>query len=146
MSRYQSMNQLKRQTESAQHMNRILFTCMNQQHLPYLFLSSSFFLFLLLSGTFHTLPSPTFKRLVYSSCIIILLKTLQENSCSLFLFLNKSSMIAGSGQIGHVDGKPDTCSFNNPFGIVVHEPSHSRFVSDYGNNGTIKITFTDSLK
>jgi DNA-binding beta-propeller fold protein YncE len=56
----------------------------------------------------------------------------------------QSVVIAGSGENGRVDGKPDKCSFNQLYGIAVHEPSHSCFVSEHENNRIRKIAFTDS--
>ena len=52
-------------------------------------------------------------------------------------------VLAGSGQPGKVDGKPDECSFHKPCGIVVHETSHSCFVIDRCNHMIIKVTFVN---
>ena len=51
--------------------------------------------------------------------------------------------LAGSGRAAREDGGPDTCSFNNPRGIVVHEESHTCFVADYYSHAIRKVSFVN---
>ena len=50
-------------------------------------------------------------------------------------------VVVGDGKAEMVDGRAEECSFNNPQGIVVHEPSHSCFVADNHNHSVRKILF-----
>jgi len=50
-------------------------------------------------------------------------------------------VVAGTGKAESVDGGADSCSFNNPYGIALHEASNTCFISDF-NSGTIrKVSF-----
>ena len=55
----------------------------------------------------------------------------------------KVEAVAGSGNAGRVDGRPDECCFNGPQGIAVDEASHSCFVVESGNHTIRKISFVN---
>jgi len=50
-------------------------------------------------------------------------------------------ILAGTGKGGRVDGRADSCSFNYPYGIAVHEPSNACFIADYSNYAIRKVLF-----
>jgi len=54
-------------------------------------------------------------------------------------------VMAGTGEIGGVDGRADECSFYNPYGIVVHEPTNTCFISDFSNHTIRKVSFSSPI-
>ena len=66
-----------------------------------------------------------------------------NNNIAIGLQNYKVEAIAGSGNAGRVDGRPDECCFNEPQGIAVDEASHSCFVVESGNHAIRKIFFVN---
>jgi len=54
-------------------------------------------------------------------------------------------VLAGNGNAQQVDGRADECSFSRSFGIAVHEPSNTCFISDNGSNAIRKVSFSTPL-
>jgi len=50
-------------------------------------------------------------------------------------------VLAGTGTAGKLDGRAGECSFNNPLGIAVHEPSNTCFISDFSSHSIRKVSF-----
>jgi len=50
-------------------------------------------------------------------------------------------ILAGTGKYERVDGRADSCSFCNPYGIAVHEASNTCFISDCSSHAIRKVSF-----
>jgi DNA-binding beta-propeller fold protein YncE len=56
---------------------------------------------------------------------------------------NIVSVLAGSWESKRIDGEASKCSFSFPNGILVHEESHSCFVSDYQDSTIRRVSFVN---
>ena len=67
--------------------------------------------------------------------------------CWIFILLKlgtqnyKVEVLAGNGKAATIDGIAEECSFNDVYGITVHEAAHSLFVTEAKGNIVRKVSF-----